>query len=924
MAVVPPNFRRNILVFPALIFLLTLTLLAYPLRAPAQTMTKPVKAQVNVQSSFNDSKMTVDDIDGDGAQEILAGNANGYMYCFTANGGVKWAHYCGAAIRGGAASYDVDGDGKKEVFWGDMNGVVWGVGCNGWDLSQWGWPKQTAVTDGFIGVYGAPAIGDINGDGAVDVVVGTWGHYVYAWSYFGAMLPGWPYDQKDTIWSSPALADLDRDGLKEVVIGGDCTGGSGWPYPAGGLLWVFNGDGSVQPGFPVSTPEVIWSSPACADINNDGYYEIVVGTGHYYTATNQISTEAFVVYAFTHYGALCNSWRVSGCTMSSPAIGDMDGDGVKEIAIGCYPVSGRGADHLILIKGNGGVMWDQPAFGGPNRGCPVMGDINSDGKPEVIMGSGQAIGAWNVWGNCVWNQVLDNFVITGPAVGDFDRDGRVETAVGTGADSGGGCFWVFDCGRKASVSGGDGVLFPWPQFHRTSDKDGAIPTPFDPPPPPPPANFHEYILMMNPSGVKADVTIEFMSEKGEKTSVKQTIEPRSRSTLWVNSVVSGEGISAKVTCSNTSIIVERPMYFNYKGAWNGGHDVMGATEQHLEWYFAEGTCRPNFDAYLCIQNPNTSDSTLKITYMKGDGTTQVQGLTVARNSRSTVRVKDALGEGDSLAFDFSCKVETTNKVPVIVERPMYFNYGGAWTGGHDVMGAQAPAPVFYFAEGTCRPNFEPYLCIQNPGSLDSDVMITYMKGDGTSKVQKLTVSKRSRSTVKVKSVLGEGDDRSHDFSCKVETTNGQDIIAERPMYFAYGGVWTGGHDVMGALAPAPAFYFAEGTCRPNFEPYLCIQNPGAASAAIKITYMKGNGANQVQTLTVGGHSRYTVKVKDVLGEGNSASADFSCKVECTNGQSIIAERPIYFDYKGWNGGHNAVGVSSPEATWYFAEGYTGL
>ncbi|MBU1943249.1 MAG: glycoside hydrolase family 9 protein, partial [Actinobacteria bacterium] len=39
--------------------------------------------------------------------------------------------------------------------------------------------------------------------------------------------------------------------------------------------------------------------------------------------------------------------------------------------------------------------------------------------------------------------------------------------------------------------------------------------------------------------------------------------------------------------------------------------------------------------------------------------------------------------------------------------------------------------------------------------------------------------------------------------------------------------------------PASTFYFAEGTCRPGFEPYICVQNPGAADAAVKVTYMLG-------------------------------------------------------------------------------------
>ena len=41
-------------------------------------------------------------------------------------------------------------------------------------------------------------------------------------------------------------------------------------------------------------------------------------------------------------------------------------------------------------------------------------------------------------------------------------------------------------------------------------------------------------------------------------------------------------------------------------------------------------------------------------------------------------------------------------------------------------------------------------------------------------------------------MLGEGDDAAHDFSAKVECTNGQQIIAERPMYFNYNGSGPGG------------------------------------------------------------------------------------------------------------------------------------
>ena len=111
-------------------------------------------------------------------------------------------------------------------------------------------------------------------------------------------------------------------------------------------------------------------------------------------------------------------------------------------------------------------------------------------------------------------------------------------------------------------------------------------------------------------------------------------------------------------------------------------------------------------------------------------------------------------------------------VGIVAERPTYFNYRGAWSGGHTVIGATSPSAAFYFAEGSCRPDFDPYICIQNPGGSEADVRITYMLGDGNTPEQAIKVGARSRSTVRVKDTLGEGDDSSHDFSARVEAVNG--------------------------------------------------------------------------------------------------------------------------------------------------------
>ena len=74
-------------------------------------------------------------------------------------------------------------------------------------------------------------------------------------------------------------------------------------------------------------------------------------------------------------------------------------------------------------------------------------------------------------------------------------------------------------------------------------------------------------------------------------------------------------------------------------------------------------------------------------------------------------------------------------------------------------------------------------------------------------------------------------------------------------------------------------------------------------------------ATSQQIISVPAQSRYTVVVADFLGVGNDAAHDFSAKVECFNNKRIIAERPMYFNYKegipgyGWTGGHDVVGFA---------------
>jgi len=138
-------------------------------------------------------------------------------------------------------------------------------------------------------------------------------------------------------------------------------------------------------------------------------------------------------------------------------------------------------------------------------------------------------------------------------------------------------------------------------------------------------------------------------------------------------------VSVELT-SEGGFIAERPVYFLYHGSWDGGHDVLGAGKPATVWLFAEGCTRKGFEEWLCVQNPSSEEAALEVTYFAGDGPPLTKQWKVPADARLTISVNGDVGPGR----DVSARV--TSSRPVIVERPMYFDYNGALTGGHDVVG----------------------------------------------------------------------------------------------------------------------------------------------------------------------------------------------------------------------------------------------
>ena len=225
---------------------------------------------------------------------------------------------------------------------------------------------------------------------------------------------------------------------------------------------------------------------------------------------------------------------------------------------------------------------------------------------------------------------------------------------------------------------------------------------------------------------------------------------------------------------------------------------------------------------------------------------------------------------------------------------------------------EQPAAVpCYFAEGTTRAGFEEWLTLYNPYDEGHTATVAYLVADGANRIRYYNIPAHARVNIYVNSEIGSDRDVS------LAVTGTVRLYAERPMYFRYKDRWTGGHCSQPALDSSTTWYFAEGTTRAGFEEWLCLANPGATDAEVNVSFIFPDGAAVTLPYTVPAWKRYTVDVNATVGP----EKDVAIRVD--SNQPIVAERPMYFSYRGgWDDGHISIGAAAPAAEWYFAEGTT--
>jgi M6 family metalloprotease-like protein len=291
---------------------------------------------------------------------------------------------------------DLDNNGDIEVI---VATKIGGIFCFNHDGTSYGYYSRYNPITSFL------AIGDINNDGADDIIFARDKELICLDGLTVDTLPGFSFSADDEILGAPLIFDLDNDGSDEIIVGSkdyhlyclDATGTNIPNFPltlntwllstpcvfkqeerqigvlgSDGRFWLIDAQGIIKEFTDSEHNMLTFASPVCGDLDRDGQPEAVIinGFGTIYIYGEDSLEQWFDILIDTTF-------------YMTPGLADIDRDGYLEI------IMANSSSTFYVTNRNGTMENNFPIYSDANIFYPILAaDLDSDNKEELTYGLG--------------------------------------------------------------------------------------------------------------------------------------------------------------------------------------------------------------------------------------------------------------------------------------------------------------------------------------------------------------------------------------------------------------------------------------------------------------------------------------------------------------------------------------------------------